>query len=118
VKEVRVRTDALRERLAANRKAHLEQFSIAVDGWAKEVTQLMQADIESLQAGKRRKLTVLDAMPDDHTADYDRVLEMLAMSVDEFQTLDLVTFRQYVLDDWTWKGHWSVSTAKYLSGPP
>lgn len=113
---VKVRTERLKERLRANRETHQQQFQIAVDGWAKEVTQLMQADIEALQTGERRKLTALDSMPADHTADYDVVLEMLEMSVDEIQTLDLVTFRQYVLDDWTWKGHWSVSTAKYLSG--
>jgi hypothetical protein len=118
MKEVRVRTEQLKERITTNRDTHAREFAEAVDGWAKEVAQLMRADIAAIEAGERRKLTILDSIPDNHTADYDRVLEMLDMSVDEFQTLDMETFRQYVMDDWSWKARWSVSTAKYLSGPP
>ncbi len=116
MKDVRVNTEKLKERVAANREMHQKEFLSALEGWAKEVTRLMQADIAALDAGERRRLTSLDPMPDNHTGDYDRVLEMLEMSVDEIQTMDMPTFRQYVLDDWSWKGHWVASTSKYNSG--
>lgn len=116
MKEVRVKTTDLKTRLEVNRNAHSAQFGVAMDGWAKEVAQLMRADIEAIERGERRRLTALDPMPENHAPDYDRVLEMLEMSVDEHQTLDIGTFRQYVLDDWSWKERWTVSTAKYLSG--
>lgn len=113
MKEVRVSTETLKGRVAANREFHQKQFLIAREGWVKEVIQVMKADIADLESGERRKLTVPDPLPEDHTVDYDRVLEMLEMSVDEHQTMDIPTFRQYVLDDWSWKGHWVASTSKY-----
>lgn len=116
MKEVRVRTVRLKERIQANREEHSKQHKLAVDGWANEVSFLMLKDLEALRSGERRKLAILDPLPEDHTPDYDRVLAMLDMSEDEFQTLEMDVFRQYVLDDWSWKQRWSVSTAKYLSG--
>jgi hypothetical protein len=38
--------------------------------------------------------------PSDHTKDYDRVVAMLEMSVDETIILDAHDFDQYVMDNW------------------
>lgn len=116
MQEVTVKTADLQERLQQNRANHRGQYEKAIAGWTKEVIQLLQDDIKALQGGAKRRLTVCDPMPHDHTADYDRVIEMLKMSIDIHQTIDEATFRQYVMDDWQWKQVWTASTAKYLSG--
>lgn len=42
-------------------------------------------------------------VPEDHTDEYDQLLEMLAMSVDDEVELTAQEFAQYVRDDWSWK---------------
>jgi len=56
--------------------------------------------------------------PADHTEDYDRVLAMLEMSVDDTVILGAEEFSQYVLDRWTWS-RFAISTNKsYAVGTP
>lgn len=116
MKQVTVRRDELKAKIQANRATHRAQYEKAIEGWAQEVTQLLQDDIDALRRGVRRRLTATDPMPTDHTQDYDRVLAMLEMSIDDTQTLDEQTFRQYVLDDWQWKSNWVASNSKYNIG--
>lgn len=113
MKQVRILTTKLKDALSLNREAHRAEYQKAVEGWAREAAQLLRGDLDMLETGARRKLTVIDPMPKDHIRDYDRVLQMLDMSEDASQTLDEETFRQYVMDDWSWKVSWVSSTAKY-----
>lgn len=116
MRQVTVRTDELKVRLKANRATHRAQYEKAIEGWARECLQTLQQDIDALRNGVRRRLTLMDPMPEDHTADYDCVLAMLEMSVDENQVLEHAVFRQYVLDDWQWKHNWVASNSKYNIG--
>jgi hypothetical protein len=50
----------------------------------------------------------------DQTKDYDRVIRMLEMTVDEIITIGAVEFQQYVMDDWTWKEQFTASNSAYL----
>ncbi len=114
MREVKVRKEELIEKVRANRDRHRSQYEKAIEGWAREALQVMEADVQALKAHTRRYLTPIDQPPQDHTIDYDRVIPMITMSVDDTITLDAATFRQYVLDDWNWKDSWAATTAKYL----
>lgn len=114
MRDVKVHRQELRDKVQINRDQHRGQYERAIKGWRREATRLVQAALVELEAGTRLFAVYTDAPPADHTKDYDCVLEMLRMSVDETITLDQQTFRQYVLDDWQWKEAWSVSNSKYL----
>lgn len=113
MKQVRVLTTSLKKRVSLNREAHRAEYHKAVEGWARESAGLLRKDLDMLETGERRKLTVIDPLPKDHLGDYDRALEMIDMSIDESQLLDEDEFRHYVMDDWTWKVNWVSSTSKY-----
>lgn len=114
MREVKVHKTELLAKIQANRDQHRAQYLRAIEGWSQEAAQIMERDIQALKAGERRWLSPIDAPPQDHTRDYDRVLPAIQMSVDEVLTLDIQTFNWYVLDDWSWKPGWLASTSKYM----
>ena len=58
------------------------------------------------------------AEPVDHTADYDRILAMLEMSVDDTISLSAQEFNQYVLDNWELSRLASYTNQSYAVGTP
>lgn len=64
--------------------------------------------------GKLNSLIVSEVLPTSHLDEYDEVIAMMEMSVDETISLDSSAFQQYVLDNWTWKKNFIGSVTKYL----
>ncbi len=112
--QVKVETSQLLDKLQSNRAQHRGQFDKAIRGWRAETRQRLVDALVELEAGTRFLAIETDPPPEDHTRDYDRVIEMVTMSVDKQVTLDQMTFRQYVMDDWQWKEAWATSNSKYL----
>jgi hypothetical protein len=52
--------------------------------------------------------------PSDHTKDYDRVVAMLEMSVEETITLDAQDFDRCVMDNWDWS-RFTLSTNTFYA---
>lgn len=104
-------------RIQKNRQTHKEQYENAVEEYKQAVIVELEEWLEKAKAGKDvRRMTVLDK-PEDHTEEYDRVIDMLEMSVDEEITLDANSFNQYVRDEWHWKERFGSSirsTSAYL----
>jgi hypothetical protein len=74
---------------------HIEE---AVDELRSRVKRLKEGQFIQL-AG----IQFLIPVPEDHTKDYDQVIEMLKMSVDEELEIESDQFACYVMDDWDWK---------------
>lgn len=51
---------------------------------------------------------------EDHTGDYDRVIMMAHMSVEDTITLSEDEFAMYVMDQWRWKQDFADTTLCYL----
>lgn len=98
-----------------NREGHRSEFEKAFDGYRRECESVLQANLESLRTNKGHIVQFQEFPPTDHTGDYDRVLLMLEMSVDDNVELEVREFSRYVQDDWDWKEQWSVSNAKYTN---
>lgn len=98
-----------------NRDGHRAQYEKAFEGYQQECIKLLEANLESLKNGKGHVVNFQEIAPYDHTRDYDRLIEMLGMSVDDAVELTNREFGQYVQDDWEWKSDWASSNSKYLS---
>ena len=48
-------------------------------------------------------------------ADYERVLSMLSLSLDDEVKLGEADYRRYVLDEWEWQGSFATNTTSYLA---
>lgn len=114
MQNVRINKGDLVEKLTMNRKSHRAMFENAFEGYRQECIRLLALNLESLKAGDKIQVRFYEQAPQDHTDDYDTVLNMLNMSVEPTIELTHQEFKQYVEDDWNWREQWNTSNSKYL----
>ena len=103
----------LKGKLKENRSKHRAIFEEAVEGYRKAAVELLEAHIARIKNGKLERVMVQLPLPEDHTLDYDRVLAMLDMHIEDTIDVEEHDFQSYVLDDWTWKRQFLTSSADY-----
>lgn len=100
--------------ITENRAAHRDLFERALEGYRQQAIERLERTIGDLRSGKKQSLMISMPMPQDHTADYDRVIRSLEMTIDPVITLEERDFAMYVMDQWDWKDQFIGSTAQYL----
>ena len=113
MKTVTVEKSELIKRVEKNRHDHRKIFEEAVEGYKKEAVKLLERHIKKILGGGLERVYISLPEPEDHTADYDRVLEMLKMHIDEAVDIDEESFASYVMDDWSWKRQFLQTNAAY-----
>jgi hypothetical protein len=101
----------------ANREAHREVFEEALDGYHRRLKAELEQRVRDLKAGRRINQYIGLPEPEDHTDDYDRVIMMAHMSVEDTITLSEDEFAMYVMDQWRWKQDFAETTLRYLRCP-
>ena len=115
MREVRIAKDKLRARVQENRDQHRSVYERAIEGYRVTVIEWFNAQIDRAKKGGPFEVAFSLPRPEDHTGDYDRVLDMLDMSEDDVITLTDTEFTQYVRDDWGWKPVFEATSASYLN---
>jgi hypothetical protein len=103
----------LLEILTGNRSAHQEIFKEAQKGYRSKAIELLDKALEEARHGGKITVSFMLPAPQDHTADYDRVIRMLEMSVDSEIQIEEDQFQMYVMDDWTWKRAFMENSTMY-----
>lgn len=111
--EVEVNKDDLLEELRKNRAAHRQQFEKALEGYSLQLGNTLRDRIHQLEQGKIPNKHISLPEPEDHTSDYDRVIKMVEMNVDDTVHLTQQEFAHYVLDDWGWKQAFTMTSSRY-----
>lgn len=117
-RSVNVKRVDLLEKLKINRDKHATDYVLAYEGYKIEVEKLLEAEIAKVVNGTfdySKGLELNEDPPTNYTSEYDNVIAMMEMSVDETINLDSSSFQQYVLDNWSWKQTFSGTVAKYAS---
>lgn len=96
-----------------NRDNHRAKFEAAYGNFKVEVEKQLRKRLEQVHAGKVPNLTFALPVPMDHTKDYDRVLRMLELSVDDQIVLSEYDSKMYVMDEWDWSSQFAATTANY-----
>jgi hypothetical protein len=112
--EIRVDREHLLEIIRANRETHRSTFLKAQEGFRKLVIKKLDEMLENARNGVRFDTSVGLPTPQDMTKEYDMVISMLEMSVDEQIDISQGEFKMYVLDQWSWKGGWETSNSTYI----
>lgn len=110
---VTVKRDELLEKLKTNRDAHRAIFLKALEGYRTEAIKELDSMLSDARDGKRIRRAIMLIEPEDHTRDYNRVINMLTMCVSEVVFVTESEFAQYVEDDWNWKRQFIESTRGY-----
>lgn len=112
---VKVKKADLLAKLEANHKAHRDLVVKAWEGYRIKSVELLDQALERARKGSRENVCVVLEMPQDHSKDYERVIEMLRMSVDDEIVLEEHDFSTYVLDRWEWSARATASNTAYAS---
>ena len=115
---VKVKREELLTKVRSNRDAHRTLFLKAQEGYRKLVIEELDRMLADAKAGGPIARSINLVEPSDHTEDYDRVLAMLEMSVDDTVILGAEEFSQYVLDRWTWSSFATSTNKSYAVGCP
>lgn len=112
---VRVNKAELLERIKKNRADHRKIYEEAMDGWKKAVIAELDDMHRKALEGKDFVLAVRLERPEDHTDEYDTIIELLEMSLDEELELPYHEFANYALDKWGWQGRFLETSMSYGS---
>jgi hypothetical protein len=117
MKQVRVEKKKLLAILRENRSEHRKIFLEAQVAYRKVAIALLDEQLKLARKGRPFVLQQLTQLmpPTDRTADYDRSIQMLEMSVEEYITIDEREFQNYVQDVWGWSRDWAANSLRYVS---
>jgi hypothetical protein len=113
---VTMRSDDLRRRVAANREAHRALYEKAMGKYREEAIRQLNGHLDALMAGQLPDMRLYLPLPEDHTRDYDIVLDMLTDHVGDTVVISQANYRAYVKDDWEWKRHFVGTVSNYVTG--
>jgi len=115
VQQVKIDKVELRAIVQANRDRHRSVFEAALAGYKQEAVRQLEAHIDLIKRGKVGQVQFFLPAPADHTRDYDRVLRMIDLEVEDFVILDEGHFQQYVQDDWRWRREFLSTSNTYAA---
>lgn len=125
MKTVKVSKGELLDALKKNREDHRAVFLEAQTNYRVRVIEELDKALEEARSGRQYRTNLHLPPPIDMTKEYDRVMAMLGMSVDDVIELSDGEFRQFVLDDWSWRQQFITANstyanmpAKFLDSPP
>ncbi len=113
--EAKFRKDELLVILRENREKHRGVFEAALKGYRDEAEKILGETLGDVLAGGTPKIYIMLDRPEDHTLDYDRIIKMLDMQVEDEFILSEERFAQYVMDDWRWKRAWLKMSNRYAA---
>jgi hypothetical protein len=101
-----------------NRDKHRAIFEDAVKGYREKVVHALEQRLTDAKAGRRINTYINLPTPVDQTREYNKIIKMLEMSVDDEIELTQNEFAMYVMDDWVWKKQFSATNAMYTTSVP
>lgn len=113
MRDITVTVADLSLKVRANREAHREKFLKAQEAFRSRLIEELDRRLADARNGLTVNLYIDLPEPKDHTADYDRVLEMLDMHIEDTVVLSEKDVQQYVLDDWGWKREFETTNMVY-----
>lgn len=96
---VRIKRSDLVAKLKENREKHAQLFKDAMEGYFVDTRKKLESKLKDLD-NKKVLSSVSFSVPTDHTSEYDDLIKMLEMSIDDELELSKHEFDNYVLDKW------------------
>lgn len=119
---VNVKRDNLIAKIEANRAKHLRTYEVAIKAWRQKLADALRKYANRISEARSKVLRGKDLppipaphlpKPTKFLAEYDRVLGMLRMSVEQIVKLDASDYDRYILDKWDWSEMFANSTVSY-----
>lgn len=105
----------LLEALRINRTKHVDIFQQAIEKYREQAIVRFEEYIAQIKAGKSVPRALPLPMPEEHTDDYDRAIQMLEWHLEADVSVTEQEFRQYVQDQWGWYHSFAANSASYTT---
>lgn len=115
MRAVTINKGELLDILTVNREKHESEYKDAYEGYLKACLESLETYLKKFKAGECERVRWSEIPPHNQVKDYDRVIHMLTLSVDEVIELTSDEFANYVQDEWHWKENWALSNSKYMT---
>lgn len=113
MQEVTVHKDELLQKLRANKNKHMADYTYALKGYVEALVDQLNSKLKELDSGSIPDASINLPKPKAHVEEYDQVITMVEMSVDEEIKLYSQEFAQYVMDNWSWKNTFTATNMMY-----
>lgn len=113
MRSITVRRDDFVAAVKRNRDSHKAAFDQALSGYRARWIEELERRLSDVRHGRAIDQGFRFPEPEDHTKDYNRVLTMARMSVDDELELSEHEFGMYVMDQWDWKDAFVQTTSLY-----
>lgn len=101
--------------LKKNRKKHREMFLRAQEVYRTRMIEELDQALDEAKNGGVIKRGFSLPVPEDHTSDFDTVIQMLEWDKAKSVTLSQSEFRTYVENEWGWQQSFAANTSSYLA---
>ena len=115
MEEITVKKSDLLRIMQENRTKHHQIVIEAQAGFRQKVIERLDEMLKLASEGKRIDINVGLQMPEDHTEEYDTVIGMLELDINDNVELDIGQYRMYVQDKWGWQRSFTTTNAFYSS---
>lgn len=105
----------LLQKIIANRDKHEAEYKEAIIAYRLEAIKQFKIILNNAENNREFDRSIRLPEPLNYANDYNRIINMLTMSVDDVITLDSHDFDQYVMDNWSWKNVVGTTNSFYLS---
>jgi len=111
--EIVVEKQRLIEIMKQNRENHAKIVEEAQAGFRARVISRLDEMLAMAKQGRKIDINVGLQMPVDMTGEYDTVIGMLELDINETVELDQYQYKNWVQDDWDWSRQALASNAFY-----
>lgn len=110
---IKVHKEQLLETLKANRENHVNTYEEVLQAYRDKCVELLEEHIERIREGAVEKVHVSLPVPQNYEEEYDRAIAMIEWHTEETVELDVLSFDQYIRDNWSWKRNFSETNMIY-----
>lgn len=104
------------EILNENMVEHRETYEKAIEIYREKIIADLNNKLDRVKAGQFIETVIRLPLPEEHTDDFKRAIDMLNYDVNGNIELDEATYEQYVNNEWSWNRAFLANTAGYANG--
>lgn len=111
-RQITVDKEELLSKLKENRSKHIAEYNEAKEGFHEAYMEKIDDLIKRANDGDY-DFRVNITKPESHEREYNTIIKMLEMSIEDKIELDESSFKNLVLDEWDWSQAFIQATALY-----
>lgn len=112
---MRFRVSELIVRIQKERDAHKANFDKAVEVYRQELLEVVEGYVARVKKGELVHILHHLPVPEEHTKDFDLILDMLKTTQDMDIEFNKSEFDSYVRGNWGWAASFTANTMSYVA---